>query len=124
MRGIEAWEKLHRKYNPRTMARGVRLLAEAVGPSKVKELREVGSAVNRWEEKLKVLESQFGEEIGENMRIAIFTNMLPAAVQDHIYTTIEKGTIFWIVGCTDPRSLVGNGEPTVSAVAHLMQMRS
>lgn len=92
MRGFEAWQKLHRKYNPRTMARGVRLLAEAVGPNKVKELRDVETAVHKWEEKLKVLESQFGEEIGENMRIAIFTNMLPAAVQDHIYTTIVKGT--------------------------------
>ena len=34
--GVRAWQHLHRKYSPRTMARGVRLLSEAPRPRRSK----------------------------------------------------------------------------------------
>ena len=92
MHGFEAWQKLHMKYNPRTMARGVRMLGEVVSPAKVRELQDIQVAVNRWEEKVRILESQFGETLSNNMRMAIFTNMMPVQIQDHIYTTVGKGS--------------------------------
>ena len=36
MDGFAAWQKLFRKYNPRTMARGLRMLTEAINPPKAK----------------------------------------------------------------------------------------
>ena len=92
MRGFEAWQKLHAKYNPRTMARAVRMLGEVVGPARVKELADIQTAVNRWEEKVRILNSQFDEELSNNMKIAIFTNMLPLQIQDHVYTVANKDT--------------------------------
>ena len=90
MHGFEAWQKLHRKYNPRTMARGVRLLGEVVSPPAIKELTEIETQVNRWEDRVKMLHSQFNEELSNNMRIAVFTNMMPGPVQDYIYSHVEK----------------------------------
>ena len=55
MQGFAAWQKFHRKYNPRTMARGVRLLGKVVSPPRVKELSDVEAQVNRWEEELGIL---------------------------------------------------------------------
>ena len=55
MRGICAWTKLFRKYNPKTMARGLRVFVEAVNPPKAKGLHDIELAVAKWEEKSKKL---------------------------------------------------------------------
>ena len=90
MEGIRAWQTLFKKYNPRTMARGVRMLSEAIGPPKVKDLNEFETAVTRWEDKVKRLSVQFSEKLSEAMKIAIFTNMMPGNLQDYIYIHAEK----------------------------------
>jgi len=92
MQGVLAWQKLHKKYNPKTMARGVRMMAEAINPPKVKELGDLETAINRWDDKVKRLQKQFGEEVGNKMKIAIFTNMLPSSIQDYVYTNVEDDT--------------------------------
>ena len=90
MEGIKAWQRLHRKYNPRTMARGVRMLTEVIGPPKIKELSNFETSVTTWEEKVKRLTAQFDEKLSDNMKIAIFTNMMPGSLQDYIYIHTEK----------------------------------
>ena len=59
MEGVEAWQRLHRKYNPRTMARGVRMLCEVTRPIKLSDLRDVETEINKWEEKVRALKTQF-----------------------------------------------------------------
>ena len=90
MEGIKAWQRLYRKYNPKTMARGVRMLTEVIGPPKVKELGSFETSVTKWEEKVKRLTAQFDEKLSDQMKIAIFTNMLPGNIQDYIYIHTEK----------------------------------
>ena len=92
MEGIKAWQKLFHRYNPRTMARGLRMLSEVVNPQKAKSLTEVETLVSRWEDKVKRLEAQFQESVSDKMRMAIFTNMMPVAIQDYIYTHADKET--------------------------------
>ena len=46
--GFLAWQKLHRKYNPKTVARAVRLMTDVTGPKQVKEIREVEAAITAW----------------------------------------------------------------------------
>ena len=41
---------------------------------------------------MKRLESQFQENISDKMRMAIFTKLMPAAIQDYIYTHADKET--------------------------------
>ena len=92
MEGVRAWQKLFNRYNPRTMARGLRLLSEAVNPPRAKSLADVETLVSRWEDRVKRLETQFQETISDKMRMAIFTNIMPVAIQDYIYTHADKET--------------------------------
>ena len=92
MQGINAWQKLFRKYNPKTMARGLRVLVEAVNPPKAKGLHDVELAVAKWEEKSKILATQFGEKLSDRMKMGILTSIMPIAIQDYIYTHVEKNT--------------------------------
>jgi hypothetical protein len=90
-RGFLAWQKLYRKYNPRTMARAIRLMGEVTSPPKVRDLSEVEGALNKWTEKVKQLSREFGEDIREGMKIAIVTSMMPPEIQDYVYTNIKEG---------------------------------
>ena len=90
MQGFAAWQKLHRKYNPKTMARGVRMLGRAVNPTQVKELNDIEVRVNAWEDELRTLQLQYGEALSPFMKIAVFTNMMPTTIQDYIYGHVEK----------------------------------
>jgi hypothetical protein len=97
MEGIKAWQVLFRKYNPKTMARGVRLLCEVTNPPKIKDLANIETEINKWEEKALMLQTQFGEELTNKMKIAVFTNMMPVNIQEHIYSTLEEATLYGTV---------------------------
>lgn len=94
MEGIKAWQVLFKKYNPKTMARGVRLLCEVTNPPKIKDLSNIESEINRWEEKSAILHVQFGEELSNKMKIAVFANMMPVNIQEHIYATVEESSLY------------------------------
>jgi hypothetical protein len=42
--GREAWQRLYAKYNPKTTARAIKLLAEVCSPGSAKNLHEVDTA--------------------------------------------------------------------------------
>jgi hypothetical protein len=105
--GFVAWFKLHRKYNPRTMARAIRLMGEVTNPPPVRDLREVDAALAKWEQKVKTLRSEFGENPSNTMRIAIVTGMMPPAIQDFIYTNVDEKALCEAV-IEKIRSITGN----------------
>ena len=72
-----------------------------------KDLKEFDNAVMAWEAKVKKLKDLFREELSDGMRVAIFTNMLPSSMQDHIYTSIDKNTSY-IDLCDKMRFWVAN----------------
>jgi hypothetical protein len=92
MEGIRAWQKLHMKNNPRTMARGVRMMSEVVSPPKLKELSQVEKTIGDWEDKIRILQGQFGEKLSDFMKMAILTGMMPPKIQDYVYSNIDKNS--------------------------------
>ena len=84
-KGVYAWAKLTEKYNPKTMASRVRLLTQVVGPAKVKENKDIESAIAAWKEKYKRLVSMFGERLSEVAEVACVTSMMPPWVQEYVY---------------------------------------
>ena len=92
--GYTAWQRLYRKYSPRTLARGVKLLGEVVNPPRVKELNDVEAAICRWEEKLRKLKQIYNEDISGDLKIAVFTNCMPVVVQDFVYTNLTQTTTY------------------------------
>ena len=84
--GFEAWQKLYKKYNPVTFARGLRLLTNVVNPGRIKNFNEVEAGITLWEEKAKQLASQFNENLSDKMKMAILTSAMPNGVQDHVFS--------------------------------------
>ena len=48
--GARAWQRLCRKYNPKTMARRISMLTEATSPVKILDVKEIEKAIKSWEE--------------------------------------------------------------------------
>lgn len=92
-RGFTAWQKLHQKYNPRTMARAIRLMGEVASPGNVKDLKDVTAAIQKWEGKVKVLQTEFNERMSDQMKIAILTSFLPTVIQDYVYQNVTEKTL-------------------------------
>lgn len=88
MKGLEAWAKLYKKFNPRTLARAIRLVGAVTNPPKVKELKDAEMMLDKWEEQAKTLKKDFGETFSDTVRIGIVTAMMPPSIQEYIYTTI------------------------------------
>ena len=79
MQGFVAWQKLHLEYSPRTMARAMMSMADAISPPKVSQLKEFETAVRMWEEKLRILERDFDERVSARMRGLAWKSPSPAA---------------------------------------------
>ena len=90
--GIHAWQRLHKRYSPRTMARELRLWHQAVNPPRAKDLNEVETAIAKWEEKVKALALQFSQELPERLKMAVLTSLVPGSVQDYVYTFVDETT--------------------------------
>ena len=118
-RGFQAWQKLHLKYNLRTMARAIRLMGEVAGPGLVKDIKDAPAAIQRWEGKLKVLQREFSEMLSGHMKIAILTSMMPTVIQDSIYQNISEKTLFVEI-VEKVKSWVGNRVATMSGRTPMM----
>ena len=57
-----AWQRLHKKFSPKTMARAIRLMTEVASPKAAREFQEVEEAITSWENKVKKLESRVRRE--------------------------------------------------------------
>jgi hypothetical protein len=90
--GFLVWQKIFKKFSPKTMARSIRLISEVTGPKMIKELKDVDGAITNWESKVKRLETECGETLSDTMQIAILTGMMPAIIQDYVYTNVDENT--------------------------------
>ena len=50
--------------------------------------------ITSWESKVVKLQDEFEEKLTEKMQIAILTGMMPASIQDYIYTTAGDDTSY------------------------------
>ena len=87
LNGYVAWKKLFDHYNPRTPASLTAAWREVVRPKRVKDLREIGKAVEAWEAKIALLKREHGEEPTQGLRASLLLEMLP----DHVQLTVAQG---------------------------------
>ncbi len=59
---------------------------------KAKDLASIETEINRWEEKVAILQTQFGEELSSKMNIAVLTNKMPVNIHEH--STVEDTTLY------------------------------
>ena len=81
--GFVAWKKLYDRYNPRTPASLTAAWRDVVRPKKVRDLREIGKALDAWEAKVYLLRREHGpgEEPIPGLKAALLLEMLPESVQ-------------------------------------------
>ena len=79
------------RYNPKTYMRLLRQLIGVVKPAEVKEMKAVQMAVESWEVNAMRLEEEYGETLGNNLKVAILISMVPMEVQEKIFE-MERGT--------------------------------
>ena len=70
------------------------MMLEVVSPNKIKEMQEIETAVAKWEEKTRALATQFNESLSDKMKMAIYTSMLPRAVQEYVYVNVDKDVTY------------------------------
>ena len=87
--GFLSYQTIFKKYNPKTRSRMIRLLRETTRPVVVHELRDIEKAALKWEDKLKQMKISYSHTFHDDMKIGIFTGMLPLAAQDYISTSLE-----------------------------------
>ena len=66
--GFSAWQRFYKRYNPKNMATAVRMMQEVIAPGRIKELRDIETATNFWEQRVRKLEEQFKEALSPTMQ--------------------------------------------------------
>ena len=94
MEGLDAWNKLHRKYSPKTMARAVRLVGQVTNPAKITDLTKAESQLDKWEEHVKTLSKEFKENFSDTVKVGIVTSMMPASVQEMVYQMVGNKVVY------------------------------
>ncbi len=80
--GFRAILALNHRYDQRTTATLLQASLDVVGPPALKSVNDVLSGVPKWEGKIASLFNRHREELSDQMRLAIFINMMPKEYQD------------------------------------------
>ena len=82
--GLLAWKRLSNALNPRTLASGVKLISQALGPPKITDAKMADLGLDLWEDKLVRLQVEYGETSSEKVKVAVVYGMLPKDLQDRV----------------------------------------
>ena len=80
--GFRALVALNHRYDQRTTATLLQASLDVVGPPILKGVQEVLVGVPKWEAKMASLLNRHGEKLSDQMKLAVFINMLPKEYQD------------------------------------------
>jgi hypothetical protein len=83
--GWEAWHKLLVRFDPKTPARALRMMMSVMQPRRVKDVRELQSALMEWEVKVNQLDAEHNIELDEKIKLALLTSMMPNEFQDYVF---------------------------------------
>ena len=90
MDGLAAWQKLHRNYNPKTLARIMQKIMAVVAPPKIQDIKTVVTMVEEWEKRIKELEADTQERVTDVFKMAIMTAMMPETMQEYIFQQTDE----------------------------------
>ena len=63
----------------------LKLLLGVIKPTEAKNMKDVLSAVEDWENKVARLEEEYGEKINDNLKVAILLAIVPEALQEKVF---------------------------------------
>ena len=90
--GIWAWKRMCSTLNPRTLASGVKRISDVLVPGKISNAAKADQAIDNWEDKLKKLDVEYGEELSNRVKVAVLYSMLPKDLQEK---ALDKCGVNW-----------------------------
>jgi hypothetical protein len=107
LNGLEAWRRIVAKYNPTTPATALVAMTAVMCPKRVKNARDLNSAIEEWEIQVGTLEKDHEEVLSVRMKVAAFLQLCPPDIQDFVFQHSEVMTTYEL--CRDKvKAIVGN----------------
>ena len=91
--GWLAWNKIVSRLDPKTPAKALLSMMAATQPKKVRDIRDLPSAIEDWESKVKIWKEEHNADIDEKIKVALLTSMLPSDIQDYVFPASRQGRL-------------------------------
>ena len=88
--GFWVVRKLVERYSPRTYTKRLKMMMNVLKPPEVKDMKDVPTAVGEWESRVRKLESEYQDQIGEQLKVAVLVSFLPEGLQEKVFE-LERG---------------------------------
>lgn len=88
-RGLEAWRRLSRRFDPQTAGRRRNIMGQILYPGQQK-LHELSAAIERWEELIRTYEGRSQTKVPDEILGGILVEMCPEALRNHLYLNANK----------------------------------
>ena len=88
--GWLAWNNIGSRFDPKTPAKALLAMMAATQPKKVRDTRDLPSAIEDWESKVKISKEEHNADLDEKIKIALLTSMLPSDIQDYVFQQADK----------------------------------
>ncbi|CAE7245381.1 unnamed protein product [Symbiodinium sp. CCMP2592] len=97
--GLEAWRKLHRRYDPSTGGRRRALLRSVLAPQKCQRIEDLSSAIELWEEAVRQFEARrrpdgTRAQLDEDIKVAVLEAMCPSDLEKHLQLSRHRLTTY------------------------------
>ncbi|CAK0899207.1 unnamed protein product [Prorocentrum cordatum] len=124
--GLEAWRKLHRRWDPTTGPRKRLILRSIISPPKC-SADELGSALEKWIQQIGRYERRQGEdglaELPEDIKMAALEMLVPQDIENHLVLNKHRLVTFQdslneVMTIVEARTGVKIKEPSIRARAH------
>ncbi|CAK0857259.1 unnamed protein product [Prorocentrum cordatum] len=124
--GLEAWRKLHRRWDPTTGPRKRLILRSIISPPKC-SADELGSALEKWIQQIGRYERRQGEdglaELPEDIKMAALEMLVPQDIENHLVLNKHRLDTFQdslneVMTIVEARTGVEIKEPSIRARAH------
>ena len=88
--GVEAWRRLCSRYDAKTMGKRIHLTRKCISPPRIKELKQANLLIQRWEDSLRRLSSEYRHDVEKHLKQAVLIEMLPPNLTETILARMEK----------------------------------
>jgi hypothetical protein len=78
---------LNKRFDAKTSASLLQSFLDVVKPQAMKGTQEIVSGIHKWETRVTGLKSRYGEDLNDNLKMAILIGMLPKEYQDLVMQT-------------------------------------
>lgn len=88
--GLEAWRKLHRRFDPSTGGRRRNMLREIINPGRCKHENQLYGAMERWEELVQRYERKLGRSLDDDLKMAALESLVTSELEKHLMMNASR----------------------------------